>query len=254
MIESLIGFVISFAIAMTGVGAGTVTAPVLILFLGMEPAVAVGTALGFATVVKIPTGISYLIRKKVDFKYLALMSAGGIPGVVGGSMILRSLSGNHDVKVIVLSLVGLIVLLSSAMNIVLMFRGVEISKNADKLTRYIPLATFFIGIEVGFSSSGAGALGTLLLLFATKLFACTVVGTDILFGLVVSAVGGGINISMGTLDYGMVAKLISGGIFGSLAGSYAAARVPGKPFRVALLVWLLFIGGQLLYRGLAGGG
>jgi len=47
---------------------------------------------------------------------------------------------------------------------------------------------------------------------------------------------------------------VVGGIFGSLAGSYAATILPGKPFRVVLLVWLLFIGTQLLYRGLAGGG
>jgi uncharacterized membrane protein YfcA len=80
-----------------------------------------------------------------------------------------------------------------------------------------------------------------------------VVGTDILFGLVLSAVGGGIHIGMGTLDYGMIFKLVSGGIFGSIAGAYLAAKVPGKPFRVALLVWLIFIGSQLLYRGLTGG-
>jgi hypothetical protein len=254
MIESLIGFVISFAIAMTGVGAGTVTAPVLILFLGMEPAIAVGTALGFATIVKIPTGFSYLMRKKVDFKSLALMSAGGIPGVIAGTIILRALSANHNVKLGVLSIVGAIILLSALMNIILMFRGVELSKHAGKMAYVIPIATFFIGIEVGFSSSGAGALGTILLLFATKLFACTVVGTDIMFGLVISAVGGGINIATGTLDYTMLGKLVVGGIFGSLVGSYAATIVPGKPFRVVLLVWLLFIGTQLLYRGLVGGG
>jgi hypothetical protein len=93
----------------------------------------------------------------------------------------------------------------------------------------------------------------MLLIYATKLFACTVVGTDILFGLALSAVGGGIHIGMGTLNYLVMAKLVSGGVFGSIVGSHLASVVPGKPFRVALLVWLLFIGGQLLYRGLTGG-
>jgi hypothetical protein len=252
MLESVIGFVIAFAIAMTGVGAGTVTAPVLILFLGMEPPLAVGTALGFSTIVKIPAGLSYLTRKRVDFKYLGLMSAGGVPGVIAGTLLLKNLSANHQVKTVVLSVVGGIVLLSALMNMILMAKGVDTSKKADKLTYFIPFATFLIGMEVGFSSAGAGALGTLLLLFATKLFACTVVGTDILFGLVISAVGGGINIGMGTLDYMMVGKLVSGGIIGALLGSYAATKLPTKPFRVVLMVWLLFIGTQLLYRGLFG--
>ncbi|MBI3794966.1 MAG: sulfite exporter TauE/SafE family protein [Nitrospinae bacterium] len=252
MLESLIGFTIAFAIAMTGVGAGTVTAPVLILFLGMEPPIAVGTALGFSSIVKIPAGISYLTRKRVDFKYLGLMCAGGVPGVILGNILLSTLSANHAVKTVVLVAVGAIVLLSAVMNMTLMASGGGVSRHAEKFDYIIPVATFFIGLEVGFSSAGAGALGTMLLLYATKLFACTVVGTDILFGLVVSVVGGGINIGMGTLDYGMMAKLVSGGIFGSLLGSYTATKVPAKPFRVVLLVWLLFIGSQLLYRGITG--
>lgn len=254
MIESLIGFVIAFAIAITGVGAGTITAPVLILFLGMEPALAVGTALGFSTLVKIPAGVSYLSRRKVDFKYLGLMAAGGVPGVVVGTVLLRGLSGVPGVKTIMLVVVGGVVLVSAALNMILMARGVELSHNAGHMAYVIPAATFFIGMEVGFSSAGAGALGTMLLLYTTKLFACTVVGTDILFGLVISAVGGGINIGMGTLDYVMVAKLVSGGVFGSILGAYTATVVPGKPFRVALLVWLVFIGIQLLYRGIVRGG
>ncbi|MBF0171785.1 MAG: sulfite exporter TauE/SafE family protein, partial [Nitrospinae bacterium] len=55
---AVLGFFIAFAIAITGVGAGTITAPVLMLFMGIEPAVAVGTALLFALAVKIPAGIS----------------------------------------------------------------------------------------------------------------------------------------------------------------------------------------------------
>lgn len=50
---SLLGFFIAFAIGLTGVGAGTLTAPVLIL-LGLNPAQAVGSALSFSTLVKLP--------------------------------------------------------------------------------------------------------------------------------------------------------------------------------------------------------
>jgi uncharacterized membrane protein YfcA len=52
----LLGFLIAFAIGVTGVGAGTVTAPLLILALGLPPEVAVGTALLFGFLVKVPAG------------------------------------------------------------------------------------------------------------------------------------------------------------------------------------------------------
>jgi len=45
MMELLLGFLIAALIAMTGVGAGTITAPLLILFLHVPVPEAVGTAL-----------------------------------------------------------------------------------------------------------------------------------------------------------------------------------------------------------------
>jgi len=251
VIEVVIGFFIAIAIAITGVGGGTITAPVLMLFLGIEPAVAVGTALSFSTIVKIPAGISYYLKGKIDGKYLAIMAAGGIPGVLTGTLLLRYFSENHGLKLFVLCAVGAIVLFSALVNVALMVRQVEL-KYSEKMIYVIPAVSFFIGTEVGFSSAGAGALGTLLLLHTTRLFACTVVGTDILFGLIISAVGGGLHISMGNMDLPLFAKLVSGGVFGSIIGSHIASRVPGKPLRVALLVWLIFIGSQLLYRGITG--
>ena len=50
--ELAIGFVIAFAIAVTGVGAGTITAPLLILFLHVPIELSVGTALAYSAIVK----------------------------------------------------------------------------------------------------------------------------------------------------------------------------------------------------------
>ncbi len=59
----LLGFVIAIAIGLTGVGAGTLTTPLLILLLGLPPRVAVGTSLIFGFVVKIITAPVYMARK-----------------------------------------------------------------------------------------------------------------------------------------------------------------------------------------------
>ncbi len=53
MIEFLIGFVVAIIIALTGVGASVVTAPLLILFLKIPIDIAVSTTLAYSAVVKL---------------------------------------------------------------------------------------------------------------------------------------------------------------------------------------------------------
>ena len=91
MIVYILGFVIAVAIGLTGVGAGTLTTPLLILLVGLAPRVAVGTSLIFGFVVKIITAPVYMARKQVHWRTLAYMLAGGVPGVLIGVYLLRGL-------------------------------------------------------------------------------------------------------------------------------------------------------------------
>src|ERR1700694_2910205 len=90
--EIVLGFLIAVAIGITGVGAGIITAPVLILFFHMAPARAVGTALAFGVAVKLLVVPVQLYRKQVNFRVLGYMLAGGLPGVLAGSAILAKLN------------------------------------------------------------------------------------------------------------------------------------------------------------------
>ena len=88
-----LGFVISVAIGMTGVGAGTLTTPMLILVIGVPARIAVGTALIFGAVIKIITSPVYMARRQVDWRTLGFMLVGGVPGVLGGVLLLRNIDG-----------------------------------------------------------------------------------------------------------------------------------------------------------------
>ena len=77
--EVLLGFAIAVAISLTGVGAGTLTTPLIILFLRIPPAAAVGTALAFSGVVKIASVPFYLFRNQVNARVLRFLLYGGIP-------------------------------------------------------------------------------------------------------------------------------------------------------------------------------
>jgi uncharacterized membrane protein YfcA len=242
-----VGFIVAMTIALTGVGGGTLTVPILILFLGVPTAQAVGTALIFSALVKLPASLVYW--RIVNLRVLALLLLGGVPGVIIGSIVLGRLAG-AGLENLVLTAVGLTVAMMAAMNLVRLLRAGRGPENVKDRSQWLAFLAFPIGVEVGFSSAGAGALGTLVLFHFTSLGAAAVVATDLLFGLVLSAIGGGLHLSMGAWDPPLLVRLILGGVPGAIFGARIATRVPQRALRIALLLWLTCLGAQLAYRGL----
>jgi uncharacterized membrane protein YfcA len=247
--EILLGFLIAMSIGLTGVGGGVITAPVLTLFLGMAPADAVGTALIFSSVVKLALAPLYLGRKQVNFRVLAYLLAGGLPGVVLGSLLMTRLSAGG--KGPLLGLLGFTVVATALVNL---FRVTynRTDKPVRDYTRWLPLIALPIGAEVGFSSAGAGALGSLVLMLMTPISTAEVIGTDVCFGLGLSLAGGGIHFSTGAYAGAIAMKMILGGLVGGYAGANLSAILPSRPLRVALSLWLISLGGQLCWRAAAG--
>ena len=241
--EVLFGFAIAIAISLTGVGAGSMTTPLLILFLGVSPATAVGTALTFGAIVKIFSVPAYILRRQVNLRTLGLMLAGGAPGVLGGSFLLRLLKGGGYEHALYAAL-GVLISSTAVFHLYRTFWPRQKREVTDR-SRLLPWLTLPIGAEVGFSSAGAGALGSLLLLGLTKLSAAEVVGTDLCFGLVVSGIGSAIHLSGGSYDGALLLKLVIGGIVGAMAGSMLAGRIAPVPMRLDVLVMLVVLGVQL---------
>jgi uncharacterized protein len=249
MLQLLIGFVIAVIIALTGVGAGVVTAPLLILFLHVPVEIAVSTALAYAAIVKIIVVPVQMARKQVSYRILGWMLLGGIPGVVIGSLLFRHVA-LHGPKSLLYIVLGSIIIFSSGWQLFRHFRPDAIKRPTVDRPKWIGLITLPIAAEVGFSSSGAGALGTVALLGLTSLTAAQVVGTDLTFGLVLSVIGTGVHMISGTYDAALLWKLGIGGVFGALAGSGVAPRIPNRQLRFALSLWLLVIGLQFVYQAI----
>ena len=235
----LLGFVIALAIGLTGVGAGTLTTPLLILAVGLPARIAVGTSLIFGAVVKIITSPVYMARGQVDWRTLSFMLAGGVPGVLIGVFLLRGL----DAKVIT-GVIGATIVVVALFNL---FRPT--TENRHDRTTWLALIALPIGTEVGFSSAGAGALGALSLLSMTRLSPAAVVGTDLVFGLVVSMIGGGVNAALGNLNGMVLRQLLIGGVPGAIFGAYLAGKVPSKPMRMGLSGAMALLGASLFYKG-----
>ena len=244
----LVGFLMALAVGLTGVGAGSITAPVLILFFGLTPAASVGTALAFAAVIKLAVAPLYLFRRQVSRRILMLLCLGGLPGVLAGVVVLGKLNVKqyeHTVFAILGLTIGSMALYSLYHSL---RRGQQIV-GRDR-TAWLPWIAAGIGGEVGFSSAGAGALGSLVLLNLTTLTPAQVVGTDMLFGLVVSVVGCGFHVSAGHYDRAILYRLLGGGLIGAFAGAWLSSILPSKPLRIALSICLVGLGIQLAWRGL----
>jgi uncharacterized membrane protein YfcA len=249
-VEIALGFLIAIAIALTGVGAGSMTTPILMLAFGVPPAIAVGSSLAFGFVVKVVSTPVYLFRGQIHYRTLGLLLLGGLPGVVLGSFILGSLNRTAAHERLLYGLIGVIITGTALLHL---WRMAKLGPSGGKTdrSRLLPWLAFPIGAEVGFSSAGAGALGSLLMLSLTPLAAAEVVGTDLGFGLALSLVGSGFQLSSGNYDGLLLAKLIAGGVAGAIAGSLLAGRVAQRPLRVALLVALVLLGGQLCWRAVS---
>lgn len=247
--EVLLGFAIAVAIGVTGVGGGVITAPALILLLGMPPVEAVTTSLLFAATIKLLISPAYLWRRLVDFRILGKLLAGGIPGVIAGTWVLQKLAASNR-HGLMMGILGFTVATMSCIHLYRLTRGLEGFRGTKDGAKWLPLIALPIGVEVGFSSAGAGALGTLALMSLTNLTTAQVVATDVFFGLGLSFVGGGLHVTAGHAIPPVLWKLLAGGVVGGWAGTFVASKAPTRPLRAALCVWLIVIGVQLCWKAL----
>jgi uncharacterized protein len=241
----LIGFLIAAAVGLTGIGGGSFTVPALMLIVGLTAGEAVGTAFLFAGVLRLIAAPFYLFGKQIHSRYLWLLLQGAVPGLLVGICALRFL--NRDAgNPLVIVLLGVLLAASSSVTFV---RRVQNPSFAAKNHRWLPWLALPIGVESGFSSAGAGALGTVLLLNYSEMTPAQVVGTDLLFGLVLAVIGSAFHWTFGSINSPVLIELLAGGVPGVVAGCLLARRVPANKLKTAVAMVAIFAGLQLVWTG-----
>src|SRR6266700_849116 len=240
-----IGFLVAVAVGLTGIGGGSFTVPALVLIVGLTAGEAVGTAFVFAGVLRLVAAPFYLLGKRFHARYLWLLLLGAIPGLVLGTFVLRLLGeeGGNPVVVIVL---GIVLAASSSVTFA---PRVQNPAFAQKNSRWLPSLALPIGVEAGFSSAGAGALGTVLLLNYSEMTPPQVVGTDLVFGLVLAVIGGVFHWKFGTINSLVLRQLLAGGVPGVLFGCALARHVPARKLKLVIAMIAVFAGVQLVWNG-----
>src|SRR5216110_3588338 len=240
-----IGFLIAVAVGLTGIGGGSFTVPALILIVGLTAGEAVGTAFVFAGVLRLIAAPFYLLGKHFHARYLWLLLLGAVPGLLLGTLVLR-LIGQEGGNPVVIILLGILLAASSSVTFA---PRVQNPGFARKNSRWLPWLALPIGVESGFSSAGAGALGTVLLLNYSEMTPPQVVGTDLLFGLVLAVIGGAFHWKFGAISSPVLLQLLAGGVPGVVVGCLLTRRLPAHKLKAVVAVIAICAGLQLVWSG-----
>jgi uncharacterized membrane protein YfcA len=251
---TLLGFVVAALVAMTGVGGGSLMAPILILGMHMAPGVAVGTDLFYTAVARAGALWIYARQGQVRWRLGGRMLAGSLPAAavtLGGLWLLGRGPRDFDtVANVALS----IALTASAAAILLRekLRGLiaqNISDSPDgPLQRFLPIAAgIVIGLLVSLSSVGAGALGvTVLLLLFPSVRTRELVGTDLAHGVFLALATGLGHMLVARVDFAVLGQLLLGTLPGIYVGTQMAGLLPETTLRRAIAVVLLVVAVKLV--------
>jgi uncharacterized protein len=241
----LIGFLIAAAVGLTGIGGGSFTVPALVLLAGLPAGEAVGTAFVFAGVLRSVAAPFYLLGKHFHGRYLWLLLQGAVPGLLVGTFALRLL-GREAGNPIVVIVLGVVLAASSSITFAPRAQNPGFAR---KNSGWLPWLALPIGVEAGFSSAGAGVLGTALLLNYSEMTPPQVVGTDLVFGLILAVIGGAFHWKFGAINTPVLVQLLAGGVPGVLLGCALARVIPARRLKLVVATIAIFAGLQLIWNG-----
>jgi uncharacterized membrane protein YfcA len=255
-INAIAGFGVGAAVGMTGVGGGSLMTPILVLLFGFAPTTAVGTDLWFAAITKMVGGTFHNHKGTVDWQVLRRMCLGSIPASILTLIwmdLTRHTQSSHGT--IVHALGAVLLLTAVAMlarkriqSFALRLRTTTAEAFKSAQPALTVLAGAVLGVIVPLTSVGAGALGTVMLLYLypLRMKPARLAGTDIMHAIPLAVISGLGHLLMGNVDFKLLLNLLIGSIPGILLGSLIATKSPEMLLRAIIAVILVVVSVRLL--------
>ena len=228
-------FAIGLLVGFTGVGAGALMTPLLIVGFGISPAVAIATDLLYASVTKTVGGLAHLRHGGVQWFVLQRLWIGGLIGVgVGVASVFFVVGTEFEGEALRIPL-AIVILLAAASLISRGTRSREPVSAKEKESEPSRSALTIgggtgIGLAVSLTSVGAGALGMALLTRVSPrgTAPAALVGTDLLFAVPIAMVAGVSYFVGGLVDLGLLVNLLLGSLPGVVLGSLISGKAPAR--------------------------
>ena len=251
---SLTGLLIGLLVGMTGMGGGALLTPLLILFFGFKPVLAVGTDILHGAVFKTFGAVRHRRLGTVHARLTLWMLAASAPFSLVGVQIAewlesRNGSGTDSISA---KVIGAALILGGLGFLAKTFvrRGVQPDDAPFLLGRREHVIAVALGASggfvVGLTSVGSGTFFALVMLLVFPLTAAKIVGTDIFHAAGLLWVAGISHLIHGNVDLVAMGWLLLGSIPGILLGSQLTVRLPDRALRVGLATTLLLSGIKLL--------
>lgn len=268
-----LGALVGFISGLFGIGGGFLMTPILV-FLGIPPAVAVGSLANHVAASSVSSVAAYSRRRAVDFRMGSVLAAGGAIGSVIGVELFRILRllGQADLVVAVsylvfLGIIGGLMLAESLGTILRQRRGQPHPPPRDRRPLWLyglPLKVRFprsrlyisvipplvLGVFVGVLSAVMGVGGGFVLVpamvYILRMPAQVVVGTSLFQIIITTALTGVLQAGRNqSVDIVLAVLLLIGGVIGAQLGARASARFRAEELRAVLALIVLVVGLQM---------
>lgn len=252
----LAGMLVGFCVGITGVGGGSLMTPILIGLFKIEPHIAIGTDLIYASISKLCGSAVHAKKLNIVWPIVIWLSVGSIPASFATHWVLEHyLSQSAQYKALLtmvlgfmLTITGLsIVFRSQIEKFFKRFRDQQSPSDELSFTGkrriYIIIMGAVLGIFVTLSSVGAGAFGVMaLILLFPNLPMIRIIGSDVAHAVLLTFVAGMAHMSSGNVDFHLLGWLLIGSIPAIIFGTLISSKLPEKMIRKILGITLFLLG------------
>ncbi len=268
-----LGGAVGFLSGLFGVGGGFLMTPILI-FIGVSPAVAVGTEANQIVASSVSGVLAHWRRGNVDVKMGAVLLAGGIVGSTLGVYIFALLQGLGQIDLVIklcyvifLGIIGVLMFIESLNALTRQRRGtakprklhqhswmhgLPLKMRFRRSKLYISaILPFTVGAVVGILAAlmgvGGGFIMVPAMIYLLGMPTSVVVGTSLFQIIFVTA-----NVTFlqayanQTVDVILAILLLTGGVIGAQIGARVGVKLRGEQLRILLAIMVLVVCGKLL--------
>jgi uncharacterized membrane protein YfcA len=237
------GFGVGILIGLTGIGGGSLMTPLLVLFAGVSPVVAIGTDLAYGAVTKTLGGWRHLRKGTVDIGVSKWLAVGSVPGALVGVWLLERLHEAYGKSfeptllmaiAVALLIVALTILGRALFMPALVARERHTIEQTPRTKVTAVSIGAILGLILGVTSVGSGALIGLALILVFKLTPHRVVGTDVFHAAILLWAAGLAHVVSGNVDFVLMGTILVGSLPGVLVGTQLVTRVPAAALRPVL--------------------
>lgn len=254
-----LSFLVGIVVGLTGIGGASLITPMLIFVFQVPASVAVSSDVVSATLMKVVGGVQHWRQQTLDPQIVKWLTLGSVPGALAGVGVLHEMrqSETLDLDAALLKAIGIMILLVTlaalAQLLLLAFAPEFESPSFPKLDletdsgRALTMGIgAILGCLVGLTSVSSGSMFALALMAFFQLDTRKLVGTDISQAAILLSFTSLGHLSLGTVNWGLVAPIWLGSVPGVLLGAQLCQQVPQRALRLVIYSILMMVSWKLV--------